>query len=275
MSVLEDLDDFYKNFNGNKFSIGKTVENRDIYCFKVSKTDYPIMIIQSAIHAREFITTYLTFNLIEDFLENGLIGTAYFLPAINLDGINICQTLNPLYKANARGVDLNVNFDARWGTGEFNQKIVGAENFIGAFPFSEPETRALRDFTLKIKPNATVSFHSKGEEIYYEFFQKGKALAQDEKFAKTLAQINGYKIKSTPNSAGGYKDWCVEKLKISALTVEVGSDLLSHPIGKEFVQDIFLRHKGAINALMENLSGRKIKNKIHENRLKRSVKGTK
>ena len=74
-----------------------------------------------------------------------------------------------LWKANGRGVDLNVNFQADWGCGAANVRRPGPENYIGPAPFSEPETRALRDLTLALSPDATISFHTKGGEIYWEY----------------------------------------------------------------------------------------------------------
>ena len=262
MSVLSDLDRFYANFNGEKFSIGKSMQGRDLLCFKVSKTLKPVIIVQASIHAREFVTAYLTFKLIKDFSKNGRVGTVYFIPVMNPDGVNICQTVNPLYKANARGVDLNVNFDARWGKGEKNVWCSGLENFVGDYPFSELETMSLRDFTYKIKPDMTISYHSKGEEIYYEFFQSEKNRNRDRIFAELVAKITGYAIKSTPFSAGGYKDWCIEKLGIPALTIEVGNDSLVHPLGKRQACVIFQKHKGVISALTEKISEYQIQ--IHE-----------
>ncbi len=245
MSVLCQLEDFYLGFKGEKFIIGKSAQGRPIYCFKVKKTAYPVVIAQYAIHAREFITTSLALRQIEDFVAFGNKGTVYFIPATNPDGIVIASTFKPLYKANANGVDLNVNFEARWGKGELNARIKGDENFIGEYPFSEPETVALRDFTLKIKPHATLSYHSKGEEIYCEKERQGLALE--------LARVTGYKVKDTPNSSGGYRDWCEEKLKIPAFTVEVGDDGLSHPVGLEHLEQIYQKNRGVIGALTENL----------------------
>lgn len=244
MSVLCELEDFYLSFKGEKFIIGRSVENRPIYCFKVQKTIKPIVIMQYAIHAREYITTYLALRQIEDFILNGRKGTVYFIPAMNPDGIVISQTSKPLYKANANGVDLNVNFDARWGQGEKNVKFRGDENYIGEYPFSEPETKVLRDFTLQVKPSLTISYHSKGEEIYYS--------QKDYKLARKLSKATGYKIKQTLSSAGGYKDWCVEKLNISAFTIEVGKDDLSHPIIKEHIRDIYDKNKKVIQTITEN-----------------------
>ena len=69
-----------------------------------------------------------------------------------------------------------------------------------------------------------------------------------------MAEITGYAIKSTPDSAGGYKDWCIQKLKIPALTIEVGDDSLSHPIKLENLDRIYQENKGVINASVEYLT---------------------
>ncbi|MEG1581561.1 MAG: hypothetical protein RR334_00170, partial [Clostridia bacterium] len=77
----------------------------------------------------------------------------------------------------------------------------------------------------------TLSLHTKGEEIYYDFYNKNKK--RDKKIANLFAHNLKYKIVSTEkNSAGGYKDWCIEKLGITALTIECGSDKLSHPLSR-------------------------------------------
>ena len=146
---------------------------------------------------------------------------------LNPDGALISQTAYPLWKANARGVDLNCNFDADWGSGRLNTKIRGGENCMGDYPFSEAEASALRDFTLRIRPYVTLSFHTKGEEIYWEYGGKG-----DKNGAELLEKITGYTAKRIYGSAGGYKDWCIQKLNIPAYTIECGSDSLAHPIKK-------------------------------------------
>ena len=253
MDILSKVNTFYKNFEGNKGVIGFSVQGRPIYYFEIKNSVRPTLIVQCAIHAREHITTRLCLKLINDFNKYGKRGTVYFIPLTNPDGVNIATNFNPLYKANARGVDLNVNFDARWGTGKSNVRVFGAENCIGEYPFSEPESMAIRDFTLDILPDATISYHSKGEEIYYEFFQDKNRLSRDLEFAKTISRCCGYKIKSTPNSCGGYKDWCVQKLKIPALTIEVGSDKLKHPISHWHLRKINKKTKNVLNQAIEFL----------------------
>lgn len=253
MSVIYELEKFYINFNGEKGIFGKSHFNKNLYYFKVSKTPKPVVIAQYSIHAREYITSHLAMEQIKEYTASGKVGTVYFLPMVNPDGVEICLTENPLYKSNGRGVDLNVNFPARWGTGATNSVYSGSENGIGEYPLSEMESKSLCDFTLKIKPNATLSYHSKGEEIYFEFFQKGVRFLRDFSLAKTLADYTGYALKSTPNSSGGYKDWCIQTLKIPAFTIEVGSDNLVHPIGKENLGEILEKNRKVINILTENL----------------------
>lgn len=263
MNVLSKIEDFYNQYKGEKFSIGKSFLGREIYCFKVSFCSYPKVICQYSIHAREHITALLALEQIKSYIKNGKVGTVYFIPALNPDGIVIAETKNALYKANARGVDLNVNFDARWSKGKTNQFIEGSENYVGKFAFSEPETRAIRDFTLKIRPQATISYHAKGEEIYYEFFQESQRKIRDYRLAKTVADCTGYKIKSTPNSCGGYKDWCIQELNIPALTIEVAPDELSHPIGEENLADIFYKNQNVLPCVMQFLKD-EYERKIYE-----------
>ncbi|MBE5749272.1 MAG: hypothetical protein E7346_00210 [Clostridiales bacterium] len=253
MSIIDDIESYYNSFCGEKGVIGKSVNGNPIYFFTVRKSDYPIIIAQYSIHAREYITSYLALKQIERFMYNGKRGTVHFLPLLNPDGAFIAQTENGKYKANARGVDLNVNFDARWGKGKSNVKKAGAENFIGEKPFSEPETVALRDFTLKVNPTLTLSYHSKGEEIYWEFFQDKDERKRDYKIAAAIATVTGYAVKSTPDSCGGYKDWCIEKLGIPAFTIEVGDDREQHPLNKGCLEQIYLKNERVVEVVINSL----------------------
>ena len=257
MDIFDKVKTFYNQFNGKKQIIGKSVLGMPIFAFTVEKTPFPKIIAQYSMHAREYITVLLALKQIRRFDEYGKCGTVHFIPLVNPDGVKIATDYNPLYKANGRGVDLNVNFDALWGQGETNLTVKGDCNYIGEHPFSEPESLALKNFTLKIMPTVTLSYHSKGEEIYYEFHQNGTDKLRDYSLAKTVAKVTGYQIKSTPNSCGGYKDWCVQKLKIPALTIEVGEDFLSHPIKKEYQKQIYKKNKGALIKTILALSEKK------------------
>ena len=61
MNVLDLNKRFYKKFKGKKGIIGLSQKGRPIYFYGVEIGDYPRIIVQASIHAREFITAYLTY----------------------------------------------------------------------------------------------------------------------------------------------------------------------------------------------------------------------
>lgn len=225
----------------------------------------PVGISQYAIHGREFITAKLALT---HFRRGVCKGSVWLIPLMNPDGALLSQIglasikrerdkkhllfLNEesedfsLWKANGRGVDLNVNFDAEWGKGVKNLICAGAENYIGTTPFSEPETFALKKFTEKVNPDYTVSYHTKGEEIYWYFYQSMRTCPRDKRLASVISASTGYPLSYAKGSAGGYKDWCVEKLKIPSFTIEAGADVLTHPIGEEGLLDIIEKNKNVL-----------------------------
>ena len=58
-----------------------------------------------------------------------------------------------------------------------------------------------------------------------------------------LSSVTGYPLQFTENSAGGYKDWCIQKLNIPSYTIEVGDINLEHPITEENLPEIFEQNK--------------------------------
>lgn len=222
--IYEEVKKFYQSYNGKKCVIGYSFRGREIFAFHVGSVTGRQFISTYAIHAREWITARLAIKHIKIGLSRG---GGWVIPLVNPDGAVISESMRPLWKANARGVDLNCNFDADWGSGRLNTKTRGGENCIGDCPFSEAETIALKNFTLKVRPFVTLSFHTKGEEIYWQFDGMG-----DRRGAEILAAATGYRPKIIYGSAGGYKDWCIKKLHIPAYTLECGSDTLNHPITK-------------------------------------------
>ena len=264
MDIYQIVSKFYKAVSSEKTVIGKSAFGRKLYAFKIGDGS-PVGIAQYAIHGREYVTSYLALK----HFERGVFkGSFWFVPLANPDGALLSQTglesvkrerdrmkllrLNggsenfSLWKANGRGVDLNVNFDARWGTGAKNVLCAGAENYIGRKPFSEPETRALKNFTEKIKPDYTVSYHTKGEEIYWYFYQSMRTCPRDKGLASALSRSTGYPLSYAKGSAGGYKDWCIQTLKIPSFTIEAGDDRLCHPLGEEAIEDILEKNANAL-----------------------------
>ena len=262
MDIYRQVATFYESFIFEKRVIGKTLFGHSMYAMKVGN-GYPCGIVQCGIHGREYITARLALRQLEIGVARG---SCWFIPLVNPDGALLSQkgvssaplewqsqllVINGgrnflLWKANGRGVDLNVNFAAKWGEGVKNVRYAGAENYIGAYPFSEPETMALKAFTEEIAPQYTVSYHTKGEEIYWYFHQSPRTCLRDRRLAELLSRTTGYPMKTSVGSVGGYKDWCIETLKIPSFTVEVGKDTYTHPLGEDALEDILLKNECSI-----------------------------
>lgn len=260
-----------------KGAIGKTESGRDIPYIFFGRKDVAPIIVQCAIHAREFITSRLAMEQAAELSGREIKGGVYFIPMLNIDGVKLAESglkfvkdrnkrifllgINggspdfSQFKANVNGVDLNVNFDCDFGQGRNNVYSPAPENYVGEKPFSESCTRALRDFTLRVKPAVTLSYHTKGEEIYWFYQKKGAEFCGDKKLAKLISRETGYPLKKTPGSTGGYKDWCIAELKIPAFTVEVGNDAFEHPLGAEALPDILKRNKNTVKALIGEIYG--------------------
>ena len=277
MNFLQEMAQNYseiEKMGAEKILIGYSTLGREIFAFAVG-CGRPKIIVQYAIHAREYITYFLAIKQIKDAIGTIKVGqgTVYFVPVVNIDGVALCiDGLNSvpvkyhlmlknlvknedfsLFKANILGVDLNVNFDARWGTRKNNVRVPSSANFIGIAPESEAEVKALVNFTRKIKPNMTISYHSKGEVIYYDFHQPRKIKKNHKKIAENISKSTGYAIQPSGKSAGGYKDWCIEKLGIPAVTIEVGEDTLIHPITKRYLPSIYQKNAKVIHNLLDYL----------------------
>lgn len=259
MNLYREIRSFYADFRGEKRIIGSSAEGRRLYAFFVGEHAYPVGICQYAMHAREWITALLA---LEHIARGVARGGVWFVPLVNPDGAAIVQNAYrkgrrarekefSLWKANAEGVDLNVNFPARWGSGKSNVFSPAPENYVGKFPLCAPESRALSRFTREIGPDYTVSWHTKGEEIYWRFHQPSEAEERDRRLAAILSASTGYPLVESPDSAGGYKDWCVESLGIPAFTVEVGRDALPHPLGTGELSGIVARCGNAVRDLSE------------------------
>lgn len=264
MDIYRRIRAAYGAYTGEKRVIGRSFDGRALFAFRMGE-GRPLGIAVYAIHAREWVTALLA---LEHLKRSVPFGSVWFVPLMDPDGALLVQrgiesvrpsrreallSLNgsedfSQWKANIEGVDLNVNFPARWGTGEKNVYAPAPANYVGECPLSAPESRALAAFTLRLRPDYTLSFHTKGEELFWHFHQPPVRLARDFLFARALSRDSGYPLKEAPRSAGGYKDWCVETLHIPAITVEVGSAALPHPIGEDVLPELIERAGGLVQA---------------------------
>ncbi len=255
------------------FTLGYSLFSQPIYASHVGGYSGRQVIVQCAIHAREYVTSLLGVELArhaaDTFREDG----AYFIYNTNPDGVRLvldgaayvpCALQGDflvavnggsedfsLYKANGAAVDLNTNFDAKWGGGAMNRRCPSPESFIGYYPMSEREVGLLGDFTSAIRPYATLSYHTKGEVIYYGFEGQSEAsLERDKKIAERLAAATSYTPVPTIASTGGYKDWCIEKFDIPAFTIEVAPSDASHPVSESILPELYEQNKNVLEVLL-------------------------
>lgn len=241
--------------------VGYSLLGYPIYSFHVGNYSGKQILIEGAIHAREYITAVLLIELVKYYANQPLDGGIYFIPLSNPDGVRLvldgvsgfpCQNLRQflllvnnnntdfsLWKANANAVDLNVNFNALWGGGRQNVFCPAPENFVGYYPNSEREVLALINATTNIQPALTLSYHTRGEVIFYGFevLTPGELL-RDSAMAQQLANATGYQPIRTQNSTGGYSDWVSLNQRVPAFTIEVGSPTTPHPIGIQYLPQI-------------------------------------
>jgi protein MpaA len=125
--------------------IGRSVKGRDIVAWRLGnpRSSKKVLLL-GAMHGDERGAVTILRALRDGRPIDG--ADIWVVPVVNPDGYASNR------RQNAHGVDLNRNFGAKW------RKIGGATK-SGRRAFSEPETRAVRDFVDEIRPTYTVSYH--------------------------------------------------------------------------------------------------------------------
>lgn len=165
-----------------KTSIGKSIENRDIWMLKISANvnadeDEPEVLYLGLQHAREAITgtsliffaqylvqNYGSIQAVTELLDNREL---FLVPCVNPDGYVYNQLQAPngggMQRKNRRnvgvddpgtnrqkGIDLNRNYGVDWAdcsgaSSSCGSANTSAQTYWGTSAFSEPETQAIRD----------------------------------------------------------------------------------------------------------------------------------
>lgn len=130
------------------------------------------------------------------------------------------------WQANARGVDLNHNYNARFA--EYKQIEAelgiepGATKYSGDYPESEPEAAALcKLLRIDGTVRCILTLHTQGEEI---FFGDDNAPAGSRTMGRLISRMSGYKLMQTDGTAsyGGLTDWYVREFNRPSFTIECG-----------------------------------------------------
>lgn len=258
------------------FPIGKSVLGRSIYAFGLGDLKESALYV-GGVHGMEWLTTLLLYRFLEDILRALKTGEPLadvdlghtlenrpllFVPCLNPDGLEIAvngaasarhlETFiqkaskgdTSRWQANARGIDLNHNFDAGFTQVKILEREAGIltpgpTRYGGTSPHSEPETRALVNFCTAFRVRQAYAFHSQGEEIYYQYGPCTPARSQ--LMAQVMGCASGYTVTEPDHLAshGGFKDWFIEKLHRPAFTIEIGRG--KNPLAVEELEPIYSR----------------------------------
>ncbi len=154
------------------------------------------------------------------------------------------------WQANARGVDLNHNYNA--GFLEYKEREAELGIFCGApgrysgeAPESEPETAYLCNYLRFGRPmDVALTLHTQGEEIY-----GGSFPGDGTRLSAFLASATGYRVATPegPAAYGGFTDWFTDYFDRPAFTLECGRGKNPLPIAQMPI--IYMRLRRALFGL--------------------------
>lgn len=242
--------------------IGRSGQGRKLYQLRIG-TGPRIVYYNAAHHANEWITTPAVLSCLEYLLEARSRGvrllnldpeellaavTLYLVPMVNPDGVDLvvgaatekeyraAETIAQGYpeipfpegwKADLQGVDLNLNYPARWDEAREIKAQLGftapaPRDYVGLEPLSQPETLAMFQTTENLDPALTIAWHTQGQEIYWRFLDLEPDGARA--LGEQMAAASGYRLEESAynSSFAGYKDWFIQDFDRPGYTIEAG-----------------------------------------------------
>lgn len=146
------------------------------------------------------------------------------------------------WKADLFGVDLNLQYPAGWMQAKEIKYLQGftrpgPRDFVGPYPLSQRESRALAEFTEETDPDLVLAYHTQGKEIYWQFEDIFVPGAQG--LGQEFADLSGYRLADTPynSSFAGYKDWFIKRFRRPGYTIEAG--IGENPLPIEQLPEIY------------------------------------
>lgn len=255
--LLFDFNDNYPDLV-NVFSIGKSIQGRNIWCIKITNENnnsqkysclYDGLVHGSEWEAGEaclYFAEYLLINFGKNDTITNLLNKSdvYFVPIVNPDGRQRDK------RHNHNGIDTNRNFDVNFGNIRGGSLPVGkwfpldwmwVPFFphwlvkVGRYPFSEPESRALRDLMKELKNHnfsfyltlhtATHYFSCPSDKIINSEYEMSPNEVEIHDYAKSWVENNTEYPASNDNYKHGrgysnhycFKECCIPSFCLEAL----------------------------------------------------------
>lgn len=222
---------------GYRRTIGFSTQNRPIRSYQFGSGATTLVFIGGIHGGYEWNTILLAYQTIDYLLDHPeavpVDVKLFVVPNANPDGLALLMGQDGRFTAddlpadtfpgrfNGNGVDLNRNWDCDWSpTAVWRDESVSA----GAEPFSEPETRALRDFLLAQQPTAVIFWHSAANGVYPS--DCGQSFPASLQLAEIYSQAANYPLRREFTSyaiTGDAGNWLATQ-NIPAITVELKSD---------------------------------------------------
>lgn len=218
--------------------IGKSLCGRKVFAlFRGDSAPCPL--VAAGFHGTEYLTVLTALRFAQEYRGDSIC----IVPCVNPDGTEIAlhgaasagrwrsfvagTGDAPCWQANARGVDINHNFDADWQSVKRRECEAGiirpaSTRFGGVRPESEPETRALTRLCRQRLFSRVLALHSQGREIYWEF--GACTPCESLPLAEKMAAAGEYRtaVPEPMAAGGGFKDWFIRSFHRSGFTVEMG-----------------------------------------------------
>ncbi|TMW39175.1 hypothetical protein DOY81_015745, partial [Sarcophaga bullata] len=178
----------------------------------------------------------------------------YFLPVANPDGYQYSRITDRLWTKNRHfdtktgcfGVNLDRNFDYKWGYSGSSENPC-KNLYKGPKKFSEPETRAIRNFMLNVKDflGAYISFGGYGQEIAYPWGDADFVTDNQRELHKLgrRAMANFRKLNQAEYRVGS-------SYRLKLARAGNSADWVQYHINPQYVYNVFLKDQGRYGYLM-------------------------
>lgn len=252
---------------------GQSVLGKSLWVLRIGQGRKQVF-YNASFHANEWINTPMLFRFLEEYGESLVSGRSLYghsagrlfaayelfcMPLVNPDGVDLVnETLDdeeafaaaeqiaanypkiPFpngWKANIEGIDLNLQFPARWERAREIKYAAGfispaPRDYVGMFPLEAPESRAVYAYTINHNFLLILAYHTQGEVIYWKYLDYEPYRSRE--IAGYFGAVSGYAVEETPSQSGyaGYKDWFIQNYDRPGYTIETGTGVNPLPLNQ-------------------------------------------